>query len=104
MGSGKIGQNVAVSEAVWQARPPMIDGMPYHAGGPFFNLANAANYCGYAIGTFERIVREYDIPRYGPKRNRYARSVLDAWMHSPEAFKKNSSPKPRRRTPQPVTV
>lgn len=72
--------------------------------GPFFDSQKAAEYCGYAPGTFERIVREYDIPKYGPRKNRFAKSVLDAWMRSPETFKKNCSLKPRRRTPQLVKV
>ena len=74
------------------------------AEGPFFNSQKAAEYCGYAPGTFERILREYDIPKFGPRKNRFAKSVLDAWMGAPEAFQKNTSPKPRRHTPKPVTV
>jgi len=72
--------------------------------GPFFNSQKAAEYCGYAPGTFERLVREYAIPKYGPKRNRFAKSVLDAWMHTPETFKKNPLLKPRQHTPKPVIV
>lgn len=63
--------------------------------GPFFNLAAAAEYCDYAPGTFERVVREFKIPRHGPKRNRYAKSILDLWMAHPDLFKEN--PLPARR-------
>lgn len=70
--------------------------------GPFMPLADAAEYCGYAVGTFERILREYDVPRHGPKKNRLAKSTLDAWMASPETFKRASPT--RRRKPRAVTV
>ena len=72
--------------------------------GPFFNSQRAAKYCGYAPGTFERILREYQIPKFGPRKNRFAKSVLDAWMLDPEAFKKNLQLKPRRRTPRAVII
>lgn len=72
--------------------------------GPFFSLTDAAKYCDYALGTFERILRDYDLPKYGPKKNRFAKSILDEWMVTPEVFKKNSRPKPRRRVPKPVII
>lgn len=74
------------------------------AEGPFFNMARAAAYCGYAVGTFERILREYHLPKYGPKKNRFAKSVLDAWMLTPDTFKMHAHPTPRRRSPKPVSV
>lgn len=74
------------------------------ATGPFFKLADAAAYCGYAPGTFDRIMREYHLPKFGPKKNRFAKSVLDAWMQSPDTFKTNSQSTPRRRTPNPVSI
>lgn len=70
--------------------------------GPFFPLRDAAEYCGYAPDTFARFLREYDLPRIGPAKNRFARSVLDAWMASPDTFRK--SPAPRHRKPRPVEV
>jgi len=68
--------------------------------GPFMTARQAAEYCGYALETFRRKTREYDLPRHGPERNRFARSVLDAWMEYPEAFK----PAPRARRRKPVLV
>lgn len=66
------------------------------------NAIEAARYCGYSPYTFRRKIREYELPRYGPNRNRFARSVLDAFMESPETFKK--VPRARRRNPQKVVV
>ncbi|EFL51847.1 hypothetical protein DesfrDRAFT_1382 [Solidesulfovibrio fructosivorans JJ]] len=57
--------------------------------GPFFTLAKAAEYCGYKSPEhFAELLRGYVVPKFGPKRNRYARSVLDAFMADPEAFEK----------------
>ncbi len=71
--------------------------------GPYYNLKAAAAYCGYKPATFARLIREYDLPRCGPRKNRYAESVLDAWMQSPETFKLAPQPT-RRRTPQLISV
>ena len=60
-----------------------------HFKGPFFNLAKAATYCGYdSPDAFRRVVRELgvELPRCGPKGNRYAKSVLDEFMNSPSSF------------------
>jgi len=72
--------------------------------GPFFNSNQAAEYCGYASGTFERFMREFALPKFGPKKNRFAASILDAWMQTPDTFKKSLSLPPRRRTPKAVKV
>lgn len=71
--------------------------------GPFYNLEGAAEYCGYRSPEhFSELLGDFVVPKYGPKKNRYARSVLDAWMANPEAFKaerKSSRPyKPSRVT------
>ena len=56
--------------------------------GPFFNLKSAARHCGYESPEhFAELLRGFSIPKFGPEKNRYARSVLDAWMENPEAFK-----------------
>ena len=71
--------------------------------GPFFNLKQAAEYCGYSPETFSRKIREYDIPRYGPEKNRFAKSTLDNFMASPDTFKK--APKQyKRKSPQQVKI
>lgn len=71
--------------------------------GPFFTKAQAAEYCGYALTTWENKIQPlYDIPRHGPKRNRYARSILDAFMEHPEVFEKKAPP--RRRVPRKLVV
>ena len=46
----------------------------------------AAEYCGYSVKTFKKYVREYNIPRYGPKKNRYCTDDLDQFMKNPHAF------------------
>lgn len=99
-GETAFGSDTAGGDRWAQSYEPCSDA----AEGPFFNMTRAAAYCGYAVGTFERILREYSLPKYGPKKNRFAKSVLDAWMDTPEAFKKNSRPMPRRRTPKPVSI
>jgi len=72
--------------------------------GPYFSISCAATYCGYAIGTFERYIREYKLPKCGPQRNRLAQSVLDAWMTSPDTFKEDQKQVLRKRTPKIVTI
>lgn len=73
--------------------------------GPFFPKAQAAEYCGYALTTWEnKVESEYDIPRHGPKQNRYARSVLDLFMATPEAFRKRKDAPSGRRTPRLVVA
>lgn len=68
-----------------------------HIAPPYLTLAKAANYCGYKSAKhFWRLLREYNLPRYGPNQNRYRISDLDTWMENPEAFK--SKPQPRRRS------
>lgn len=66
--------------------------------GPFFTFREAAKYCGYHPDTLARILREdgLELPRSGPRKNRYAKSVLDAFMESPEVFKVLAHPRPRR--------
>jgi len=72
--------------------------------GPFYNLKEAALYCGYKPATFARLIREYALPKSGPRKNRFAASVLDAWMASPDTFKMVPSAPARRRKPQLVSV
>lgn len=69
--------------------------------GPFMNLKQAAAYCGYAPDTFRRKIQDYCLPRHGPEKNRFAKSVLDAWMESPNTFAKQRY---TRRKPRLVTV
>lgn len=69
--------------------------------GPFLTKAQAAEYCGYAPTTWENKVESvYDIPRHGPKKNRYARSVLDLFMATPDAFRKQKTAPSGRRAPR----
>lgn len=61
--------------------------------GPFYNQKNAAKYCGYSASEFCRKLKEYRLPLFGPGLNRYAKSVLDAFMSNPEMFR----PQPKTR-------
>jgi len=73
--------------------------------GPFFNFKGAAEWCGYHPDTFRRKLKDYDLPRSGPGKTRFAKSVLDAFMECPESFKKLSVvPGGRRRGMKPVVV
>ena len=74
--------------------------------GPFYSFREAAEYCGYNPDAFARVLREekIELPRSGPRQNRLAKSVLDAFMSNPSTFKASPLPARRRRAPVPVTV
>ncbi len=55
--------------------------------GPYLPLPKAAEYCGYSTDRFRKIVRDYELPKYGPHRNKFSPVDLDLWMHDPESFK-----------------
>ncbi len=55
--------------------------------GPFFNIKQAAEYCGYKPRTFYRLLKNYVLPFHGPNKNRLAKDTLDRWMANPESFK-----------------
>ena len=62
--------------------------------GPFYSFREAAAYCGYSHpDSFARMLREEDIslPACGPRRNRYARSILDAFMVNSDAYRTSRS-------------
>lgn len=66
--------------------------------GPFFNLAQAADYCGYKSPKYFRsLLKGYQIPLCGPRRNKFSRADLDRFMTDPQAFKE--LPARRRRKP-----
>lgn len=72
--------------------------------GPFLNLAAAAAYCGWAPRYFAKLLKEYDLPRFGPRKNRFATTVLDAFMSAPETFKSTPAPRARRSRKQIMVV
>ncbi len=55
--------------------------------GPFYNLKDAAEYCGYSPDHFRHLATEHQVPRCGPNRNRFAASTLNTWMSTPNCFK-----------------
>jgi len=61
----------------------------------FLNLKNAAAYCGYGARHFARVTDGYQLPKYGPKLNRYKISDLEDFMASPSDFAVRAE---RRRT------
>lgn len=71
--------------------------------GPFFTTEKAAEYCGYRKSTFRDLLKDYELPRFGPRKTKYARTVLDAFMATPEAFLRGAGCY-RRRTPGVVQV
>lgn len=72
----------------------------------YLNGKQAAIYTGYSESTFREIAKEFEIPRCGPRNNRYSKTTLDDFMSDPLAFKKQKLP--RRRRPEdgftPVTA
>lgn len=71
--------------------------------GPFFNIKQAAAYCGWSPRYFAKLLKAYDVPRCGPRKNRFSREVLDRFMENPEAF--HASPRGgRRRKPMTLVV
>lgn len=60
----------------------------------YLNVKQAAAYLGYGVSTFREYARRGNLPRYGPKGNRFRRADLDAFMADPFAF---SSPVQVRR-------
>lgn len=53
----------------------------------YLNIKEAATYCCYHYAYFGRIMDCYQVPKYGPKKNRLKISDLDAWMKNPQIFK-----------------
>lgn len=74
-----------------------------NVSGPFMSLKQAAEYCGYHPDTFSRKLKEYQVPRHGPEKNRFAKTVLDAFMENPHAFAKVQGHQ-RKRKPKGVIV
>ncbi|WP_319761916.1 DNA-binding protein [Maridesulfovibrio sp.] len=68
--------------------------------GPFLNQKKAAEYCGYSPSTFCKKLQGFQLPMAGPDQKRYAQSVLDEWMTTPEVFR----PQKRRTKHKPVKV
>jgi len=53
----------------------------------YLNTKKAAEFCGFSHIYFARLIEQYQVPRYGPKRNRFKVSDLEEWMMRPEVFK-----------------
>lgn len=54
--------------------------------GPYYNLTQAATFCGYGPDHFRRLIRGSNIPRRGPNRNRFAQADLERFMADPKCF------------------
>lgn len=59
----------------------------------YLNQKQAAAYCGFSVDHFRKdVLPSYELPKYGPKRNKYRIIDLDAFMAEPEVFlEKNES-------------
>ena len=64
----------------------------------FLNTKKAAEFCGFNHIYFGRLIEQYQIPRYGPKRNRFKVSDLEEWMMRPELFKATKQENSETRT------
>ena len=72
--------------------------------GPFLTKSQAADYVGYAPSTFEKKVREDNIPKYGCGQPRFAIRDLDAWMCDPLVFRAKVAKKRQASNPKPLQV
>lgn len=61
--------------------------------GPYVNLKEAAEYCGYSDSQFAALAKKYPLPRYGPSQTRFRIADLDAWMERPEDFTPSATPR-----------
>lgn len=68
----------------------------------YLNGKEAARYCGYHVSAFAKIIREYKIPRYGPRLNRFRKDDLDMFMENPSDFRYERPS--RRKVPTRVTL
>ena len=67
----------------------------------FFNLTDAALFCGYAPRTFRRLTKKYRVPKYGPTRTRFKEDDLVRFMEDPCFFLEQEEPLVRaKRKPQ----
>ena len=64
----------------------------------YLNTKKAAEFCGFSHIYFSRLIEQYQVPRYGPKRNRFKVSDLEEWMMRPEVFKVTEQETPEKRS------
>lgn len=58
----------------------------------WLKTVNAAAWCDYPVDTFRELAKEFQIPRHGPKLNRYDKEEIDQWMKDPLCFRNNTKP------------
>ncbi len=63
----------------------------------YLTYKEAAEYLGYSTGYFRRLVRNYDIPSYGPGNNRFRKMELDKWMENKDIFTETNRPRRPRK-------
>ncbi|WP_243438180.1 helix-turn-helix domain-containing protein [Fundidesulfovibrio soli] len=56
----------------------------------FLTQAQAAEYLSFAPRTFRDLSKKYLLPTYGPKRNRFRKEDLEAFMSNPVIFLEES--------------
>ncbi len=76
------------------------------AGQGYLRASEAAEYIGYSVRHFRRLVEQYSIPAFGPELNRFKPADLDTFMENPHAFISSRHVRPNRRRGgfTPVTV
>lgn len=70
----------------------------------YMNTKQAAAHLGYSVSTFRSYAMRGDIPRYGPKLNRFRKEDLDAFMEDPNVFRYNRITSRRREGFTPVRI
>lgn len=70
----------------------------------YLNTKQAAALLGYSVSTFRIYAMRGDIPRYGPKRNRFRKEDLDAFMEDPNIFRATRTTQRRREGFTPVRI
>ena len=70
----------------------------------YMNTKQAAAYLGYSASTFREYALRGAIPRCGPRRNRFRKEDLDAFMEDPNVFRTNRTTQRRRDGFTPVRI
>lgn len=53
----------------------------------YHTTEEAAEYIGYSVRHFRRLVEKHSIPAFGPESNRFKLADLDTFMENSNAFK-----------------
>lgn len=76
--------------------------LPIYSAQQFYRLDQAAEFCGYAPDTFRDVLREYAIPRFGPKRTKFHEPVLVDFMLNPDKYSRTRAKMKRKEKLKPM--